>query len=97
MREKMCVERAGKTNYLRFLGQLMGKLNSVLKEIKKISKFQGVHTQKRPATIGGESPKKCHSEVRYQLADESLQKSREWRKKDIIEEMTDKYAEALKA
>jgi len=49
MRQRMCIDHTGKANYLRMLIQLLGKLNSLAKEIKKIKKFKTTNLNKRQA------------------------------------------------
>lgn len=43
----MCGDQGGKCNYLKMLIQLLGKLNSLAKEIKKINKFKHANLNKR--------------------------------------------------
>lgn len=45
----MCGSQHGKANYLRLLVQLLGKLNSLAKEIKKINRFKATNLNKRNA------------------------------------------------
>jgi tRNA U55 pseudouridine synthase TruB len=98
MRQRMCIDHTGKSNYLRMLIQLLGKLNSLAKEIKKINKFKSANLNKRQAVTSQDVRRRNQSPTRSPLrqncTSETVQHAPN--KKSTEEELAARYEEALK-
>jgi hypothetical protein len=96
MRQRMCVDHSGKSNYLRMLIQLLGKLNSLAKEIKKIHKFRSVNLNKRLIATSDEARKRSQSPTKLILQKTNNSQNDE-KKKSPMEGIITRYEEALKS
>lgn len=95
----MCGDHSGKCNYMRMLIQILGKVNSLTKEIKKINKFKHTNLNKRFISTSSDNRRVNKSPSVGERKTSPFRSGHSYveKRKQDMEGIVSKYEKALKA